>query len=393
MTGVSGAAVSDGGAGIDLDESRLDDVARLEALDAASMLPTIAGSGAQVREAALLASEAGLDRLADDGRPRAIVVAGVGGSGISGDVLAAVAGPGAPVPVIVHRGYGLPGWVGAADVVLGASCSGRTEETLSAVEQAVRRGCRVGGVGADDSPLAELVARGRGPYVPVSLGRMPRASLWALSVPLVLAGRALGILDISADDLEATATRLDEDAERCRATSETFVNPAKSLALELAGSLPVAWGSSPIAGVAAYRLAGQLAENGKYPCISGLLPEANHNQVVAFDGVYGALSKPDDDDIFRDRVEEPERTRLHLILLRDTEEHPKTALRADVSRELAERRGIPVTELRAEGRSPLERLAGLVALPDFTSAYLGLLYGLDPSPIGPISELKSRVVG
>lgn len=359
------------------------------------MLRVVAGSGAQVRAAAEAAAEAGLRRLSAEGRPRAVVVAGVGGSGISGDVLAAVAGPACPVPVIVHRAYDLPMWVGAADVVIGVSCSGSTEETLSAMEQAVQRGCAVMGVGAADSPLAEIVGRSHGVHVPVPPGRMPRASLWALSVPLVLAGEALDILSLAGGDIPATADRLDEIADRCRPSSPSFVNPAKALALELAGSLPMVWGSSPLAGVAALRLAAQLAENAKCPAIPGVLPEANHNQVMVFDGPYGRHADgpagDGSDDFFRDRVDDAESERLRLVILRDSVEHPRVARRREVSIELAERRGLAVTEITAEGDSALERLASLVGLPDLATVYLALLAGMDPTPIDLIGELKARI--
>jgi len=386
------------------DPSRLDDVDALTRRDPSAMLRVVAGAGAQMREAAVAAADAGVKRLSDEGRPRAVVVAGIGGSGISGDVLAAVAGPTCPVPVVVHRGYDLPMWVGAADVVIGVSCSGTTEETLSAVEQAAHLGCAVVGVGAADSPLADLVGRSRGIHVPVPAGRMPRASLWALSVPLLLAGEALDILTLGGSDIDAAADRLDEIAERCRPTSEAFVNPAKQLAIELGGSLPVVWGSSDLAGVAAYRLACQLAENAKYPAISGVLPEANHNQVVMFDGRYGKGEPPGEAAgsdtaadaegaaFFRDQLDDPVTERLRLVILRDSVEHPRVARRREASRELAEDRGIEVSELTAEGDAPLERLASLIGLPDFASVYLALLAGIDPTPIAPIVELKTRIL-
>ena len=132
------------------------------------------------------------------------------------------------------------------------------------------------------------------------------------------------------------------------------------------------WGTSAVAGVAAYRGAGQLAENAKTFAVHGVLPEANHNQVVGFDA-------PDAAD------------RLALVLLRDSVEHPQVTRRADVSRELAESRGIPVHELRAEGDGALARLAALVALVDFTSVYAAFLAGVDPTPVEPIIELKARI--
>ena len=374
-------------------EELLDDAARLEAGDPAGMLRAVASSAAQVREAAVLAAEAGIERLADDGRPRAVVVCGMGGSGIAGDVLAAVAGPGCPVPVVTHRGYGLPGWVGPVDLVIAVSCSGSTEETLSALEEAVRRGCRLVVVGAVDSPVAALGEKGRAVFVPVTQGRQPRASVWSLSTPLVVAGHTLGLLSAPADVVAGTAGVLEDLASRCRVDADTVANEAKRLALELAGAVPVVWGTSPLAGVAAYRMACQLNENAKVPATWGVLPEANHNQVVAFDGPFAGAPAPSDDDFFRDRESDGDEAQraLHLVLLRDAEEHPQVARRADVSAELARERGIPVTTVQAQGSSSFERIAELVGLGDWATVYLALAQGLDPTPVDAITALKQRI--
>jgi D-arabinose 5-phosphate isomerase GutQ len=196
----------------------------------------------------------------------------MGGSGIAGDVLAAVAGAGSPVPVLTHRGYGLPGWVGVADLVVAVSCSGSTEETLSALEEAVRRGVPVLVVGADGSPVHDLAQRGRGVFVPATQGRQPRASVWSLSTPLLVAGDGLGVC--AGDDavVEAAAKALEQVASSCRIDAEELVNPAKQLATHLRGAVPVLWGTSPLAGVAAYRFACQLNENAKTPATWGVLP-------------------------------------------------------------------------------------------------------------------------
>ena len=243
------------------DESLLDRPADLEAADPEGMLRAVASGAGQVREAVALAREAGVGRLADEDLPRAVVVLGMGGSGIAGDVLAAVAGPTCPVPVVSVRGHVLPTWVGAADLVVAVSCSGTTEETLSALDEAVRRGCRVLAVGATGSPLEDLATRGRALYVPVTGGRQPRASVFALTTPLVVAGDALGLLTCPPDEVEATAELLEQLATRYQPGAETALNPAKSLAVDLLGALPVVWGSSQVGGVAAYRFACQLNEN------------------------------------------------------------------------------------------------------------------------------------
>jgi glucose/mannose-6-phosphate isomerase len=371
----------------------LDDGAALEAADPGGMLRVIASGAAQVREAAVYAAEAGVDRLADEGRPRAVVVCGMGGSGIAGDVLAAVAGDGSPVPVLTHRGPGLPAWVGAVDLVVAVSCSGTTEETLSALEEAVRRGCRLLVVGRAGSPLDDLGQRGRAVFVPVPQGRQPRASLWSLATPVVLAGHALGLLHAPPQAVAAAAAVLEDVADRCRPDAGHLVNPAKRLAVHLAGSVPVLWGTSPMAGVSAYRFACQLNENAQVPAVWGVLPEAGHNQVVALDGPLAGRTTPagDPDDFFRDREDDEEQPGLlALVLLRDIEEHPQTARRADTSVELAREREVPVVQLRAEGQGSFARLASLVGLADYASTYVALLQGTDPTPVDIITALKAR---
>ena len=370
----------------------LDDVARLEAGDPDGMLLAVASGAAQVRESAVLATEAGVAVLGEEGRPRAVVVCGMGGSGIAGDVLAAVAGIGAPVPIVTHRGYGLPAWVGPMDLVMAVSCSGSTEETLSALEEAVRRGCRLLVVARSGSPVEDLGQRGRAIFVPVTQGRQPRASMWALSTPLVLAGHALGLLSAPPEVVEETAVMLEQVAGRCRPDADSMVNPAKRLALDLDGSVVSVWGTSPMTGTAAYRFACQLNENAQLPATWGVLPEANHNQVVAFDGPFGAASPSSGEDFFRDRADDPEpAARLALLLLRDSEEHPQVTRRADVSVDLARERDLLVVQLQAEGGSAFARLASVVGMTDYASVYLALLQGTDPTPVEAIEALKRRI--
>ena len=222
----------DGTAGIrgrrEVDESLLDNAKALEQLDPGQMLRHTAAAGAQMRECAALAAEANLIDLADEGRPRAVVVAGQGTAARTGDVLATVAGPHCPVPVIAHRSVGVPGWVGAADVVIAVSASGRSPEALGAAEAAARRGARLVAVGAPDSQLQAVAESARAPFIAVPRRAPARASLWGLTIPVLLAARALGLVNVTEADIAETASRLDADAERCRPTAESFVNPAKS---------------------------------------------------------------------------------------------------------------------------------------------------------------------
>ncbi|MDX6339143.1 MAG: glucose/mannose-6-phosphate isomerase [Streptosporangiaceae bacterium] len=370
-------------------QERLDDPALVEAADPGGVLRQAASAAAQVRTSARVTAETDLGAVISAGRPRSVVVTGMGGSGVAGEVLAAVCGPGSASPVIAQHDYRLPAWVGAADLVIAVSCSGTTEETLSAAEGAVRRGCPLLGVGGAGSPLARIAEQARAPFVPVQPAGMPRFTLWGLAVPLMVVADRLGVADIPADTLETAAADLERVSHLCRPDSESFVNPAKTLALELDGTLPMIWGSSPLTGVAATRFACQLNENAKYPAIPGVLPEANHNQVVVFDGPFAPWAAtgprvPGDED---PRPAVP----LRLVLLRDSQEHPQVARRRKVSAELAEQHGIGVSELAADGETALQRLAGLLQLIDYATVYLGIAIGVDPGPVGVISDLKERI--
>jgi hypothetical protein len=379
-----------------VDESLLDDEKAMVDNDPGGMLRATASAGAQVRESAALAAEADLSVLADEGRPRAVVVAGIVTDGVTGYILATVAGHRCPVPIIGHRSAGIPGWVGAADVVFAVSASGRSPEALAAAEAAVRRGARLIAIGNPDTELQAMAERARAPFIPVPRRAPARASLWGLAVPVLLAARAIGLVKVNEADLAETATRLDADAERCRPGADSFVNPAKALALGLAGSIPIVWGSSPLATVAARRFADTLAANARYPVMAGALGEAGRGRVGLLDGVFGGLAESSR-DIFADSEEESAPTRLRLVVFRDGGLNPEDDAdepvaveerRADAVQTLAERRGVRCDVLTAEGASSLERLASLTAVPDFASLYLALAHGLDPMAVPAINEMK-----
>ncbi|MDH2427841.1 SIS domain-containing protein [Sphaerisporangium sp. TRM90804] len=363
---------------------RLDDAAYLTQADPSGMLHAVATSGAQVRASHRTTLEAGVP-LSGESRPRALVVAGMGGSALAGDMLAAVCGAGVPIPIVTVRSYRLPGWVGAADMVVAVSSSGATEETLALALEAARRGCRLATIGRAGSPLAAIAEQASAPHlavVPVAgaVGR-PRANLWAVTMPLLAVASALGLAEVGSEVVEATAGRLDEIAHRCRPSSESFINPGKTLAIEVAGTIPMIWGSSPLAAVAAHRFASEIHKSAKYPAIWGEIPEAAHGQAVAFDGPLAER------DIFGDSAA----LSLRLFVLRDLEEHPQAGKSRTTAVRIATDRGVPVSEIAAEGEHPLERLASLVGLADYAGVYLALGSGVDPVPVSPITELKARI--
>jgi glucose/mannose-6-phosphate isomerase len=359
------------GAEFALAEDRLDTPDVIAATDPSDMLRQVASAAAQVRTAVRGAAEADLTGLDPANRPRALVVVGMGGSGAAGDVLAAVCGQGSPVQIITVRSAQLPGWVGATDLVLAVSASGSTAETLTAATEAARRGCPLVGVGAEGSALHRIAEQARAAFIPVATtvaGQvvLPRQLLWSLVVPLLAVGERLGMLRVGQDGYEETARRLEEVSHQCRPSSESFVNPGKSLALDLAGALPLLWGVSPLSGVVAARFASQLNENAKYPAMVGVLPETLHNQLGIFDGPF--VPGPESLEVTSGF------TPLRLVLLNDQRGRDTEPI-ADQ----AARRGIGVSELAMAGEHPLEQLAAVIQLTDYASVYLAIASGIDPA--------------
>jgi glucose/mannose-6-phosphate isomerase len=371
-----------------IDDLLLDDIKGMSALDASDMLPAVASSGAQMREAVATINRDSLAAVSRGEQPRNLVIAGLGGSGVGGDVLKAVIGQSTPLPIISERSHSLPGWVGPMDVVVGVSCSGMTEETLSTTAEAGRRGARVITIGASGSDLEKLSNSISGAiHFPIDAkGRSPRASLWTHATPLLMVANALGIAHIDEKEFEIAADLMDELSVANGPSVPTLENYAKCLALSCAESLPMVWGTGMIGATAAARFMAQLAENSKIPAAHGELPEVGHNQIVAFDGVLagGAPAK----DIFRDDPDSIER-RTHLYILRDTNEHPAVEKRIGIVSQIASDRNVPVTLLQATGNHPISCLASLIIPTDWASVYAGLALGIDPSQISTINQLKA----
>ena len=397
-----------GGAEFVLAADRLDTPDVIEAADPGDMLRQVASAAAQVRTALRSCAETDLSAFAADGRPRAIVVAGMGGSGLAGEMLNAMAGLSSPVQVVVSQAERLPGWIGAADAVVAVSCSGSTPETLAIATEAARRGCRLAGIGAAGSPLHRIAEQARAPFVPVVPAGLPRSMLWAVAVPLLVIAERIGVARIGTDVYELAASRLEEISHQCRPASDSFVNPGKSLALDLVGELPMVWGTSPLSGVAARRFASQLQENAKYPAIYGMLPEAAHSQVAAFDGPFAPRSSrlsaqepgsgPDDmselpgwDLDYEEDEAASGFTALRLILIADPDEDPRVASQRAAVTELAGQRGVGISELAMDGEHPLVRLAGVIQLADYASVYLAIASGIDPGQTVAIRDLRTRI--
>ncbi|MGP9020488.1 SIS domain-containing protein [Streptomyces sp. BR1] len=372
-----------------LDESLLDAPEALARADRRGLLRGAAEAGARVRTAARHAVEAGITELQPEGRPRAVLVAGPGtaAAGVA-DLVTALAGASAPVTHLASTGvaaaagalrWNLPGWAGSVDLLLITTTDGSEPGLAVLAEQAYRRGCTVVAVAPKSSPLAEAVDGVHGLVVPLATaphelyedGTTPAAApsaLWALFTPILALLDRLGLISAPPETLEKIADRLDRTAERCGPAIATYSNPAKTLATQLADSLPLIWTEGEVAVPAGRRFATVLAELAGRPALAGELPEtlASHGILLAGSLAAGA----DPDDFFRDRVEEPAALHARVVLLRDRPAGGLSA--APAARELALSHEAQISELEPEEGTELECLAELLAVTDFATAYLAL---------------------
>lgn len=380
------------------DETLLDDEGRRHAVDRSDVLRSLAGAGAQVRRAVAIAAETDLGLVAGGERPRAVHVAAVGGAEGVGTVLDLFAARTGPVLLTADGSGPLPGWVGTLDLVVAVSLSGRADGPVRQAREAARRGAHVLTIGAPDSPLAEAAHAARGVHLPIEPGSgHSRAALWGMVARAVLAVAACGVVDVPGDVLGDVADRLDAQAEACRPDAEYFVNPAKTLALDLSSRVPVVLGDGPVTGVAARRASTMLARTARTPSTWGGLPDAAAQVLACLSGPFtGAASAPDGGrDVFADPyIDGPAGPELGLLLLRDprptADGRPEEVERHNTAQSIADHAqsaGVRVLEHWAGPGHDLARLAELVALTDYAATYLAIGHGLDPASAPGISEL------
>jgi hypothetical protein len=365
----------------ELAEEVLDDLDLLRARDPRGLLPAVAGAGAQVRETTRLTEEADLSRVTSAGRPRGLVVVGRREGAVAGELLRALLGPASPVTVDVVPGPDLPVWMGPSDIAVIATRTGAGRYAVTPAYEAARRGVAVVGIGAEDAPLHAACASSRAPYVALPATRVRHATLWSLLTPMLLLAAELGLVGAEVADTEQVAAALDEVATECGPARESFVNPAKTLALELLDALPVIAAEGPLAGAAAGRVADQLATLAGLPAAAFRLPD----QRVALRTVLAGplTSVGGQDDFFRDRTDDVGR-RLRLVTVGDEhadardgdEREPHSAGEAmSETLRIAEAHNVPVSALASTdpGQHPrLARLARQLAVADFGAVYLAL---------------------
>jgi glucose/mannose-6-phosphate isomerase len=292
---------------------------------------------------------------------RGVVICGMGGSAIGADLAAAAIGPRATAPITTIRGYELPRWVGHDTLVVCASYSGNTEETLHCFEQAGSAGAsRV--VVTTGGKLADA-ARDAGdvPVIGVPSGMQPRAAVVYMTVTALQCAELAGAsppLRTEIEEAAAIASELVDDHAQ-----------AEQIAQAIAGRIPVVYGGRTST-AAARRWRAQFNENSKLPAFYGDLPEAHHNEVVGWHHAQDALFG---------------------IVLETSDEHERMTRRFDVTEEVMRDAGLEAIRIKACGESALAQVMWLVLLGDLVSVYLAVLRGIDPTPVEEIEGLKKRL--
>ena len=334
--------------------------AAVEAVDRDWMIGDVLDQPAQLVDALWRVESAAVPR---GEAPGGLVVCGMGGSGVGGDLAAAIVGDRARRPIHTVRDYELPTWVGDDVLVLCSSYSGETEETLACFEAAGALGARRVAL-TTGGTLAAAAREQRVPVIGVPAGFQPRAAVAYMTVAALECAAACGAAPALRDELEAAGANLTARAREWGPEGADN-SPPKAIARRLVGRLPVIFGARATAPVAV-RWKNQLNENPGMAAFSSALPEADHNEICAWDGDAGPL---------------------RAVLLEDPVAPARLRRRFELTAEVvgdAER-------VHAVGATRAERVLSLVLLGDLASVYAAVLRGRDPSPITPLERFKASL--
>jgi glucose/mannose-6-phosphate isomerase len=304
---------------------------------------------------------------------RNIAVLGMGGSGIAGDVLAAVANHELPVPVTVLKQYRTPAFIGPQTLVFALSYTGGTEETLSMASGALAAGARVIAV-SSGGELASMVTNAGGLHVPCPPGLVPRTALGALLAPLFVSLFRMGMVPSAHSLLVGAQDQLARRRDSCLPTVEGAANPARELARRIDRTIPLFHGGGALGAVAALRWKADVNENAKAPAFWNTHPELDHNEICGW-AQHGDVT----------------RQVLTLVELRHGFEHERLGPRFAAVRDQLEECVYQVLTVSAEGEGRLAQLLDLMYLGDWASCYLALANDVDPGPVAAIDRLEDAL--
>ncbi len=302
---------------------------------------------------------------------QSVVILGMGGSAISGDLARALGAKTASVPMEVIRGYHIPGYVDSNTLVIAVSYSGDTEETLAAYDAASERTGSLIVVASGGKLQARALAAGI-PHYAIRTASQPRAALPHLYMPILHALTTLYLTRCSAREIEDAASFIADQAPAFAIDIPEKENPAKNLARALYGKI-VSIYASEFLGEVARRWKTQINENSKQWAEFETLPEANHNAVVGYAHPLGNTDS------------------ICVIQLHSPLYHERTRIGMEAARELLDAASIANRLVAVPGPTPLAQQLFAILLGDYVSYYLAVLNGVDPTPVANINHIKSRL--
>jgi glucose/mannose-6-phosphate isomerase len=299
-----------------------------------------------------------------------VVVLGMGGSGIAGDLAVAVAGPDLPVPLVVAKGYEAPRFTGSRTLCIAISFSGNTEETVAAATEAHEAGAHLVLI-ASGGRMAELAHQWEVPLVglPDDIP-MPRAGLGAVSIPVLTLLEAAGLLPGASASIERAVTQLSARRDQLVAAG----SPAAALARRIGRTMPLIYGGGALGAAAALRWKNQVVENAKAPSFCAAVPELMHNDIAGW-GQHGDVTR----QVFT------------VVNLRHDYEHPRLARRFELIEEWTDEAVAGIEDVRAAGDGRLAQALDLMLFGDFVTLHMAYDAGVDPGPIAVLDAIKEAL--
>jgi glucose/mannose-6-phosphate isomerase len=347
-----------------------DNIQEIQKVDPSQMQRLLENFDVQLEEALRIGESIRIDAAVARGA-RNLVFTGLGGSAIGADVIRGYVQNEIGLPVLVNRGYTLPGFVNPDTLLVVSSYSGNTEETISSYREGKRRKARV--VTISSGGEIEKMARQFGdPHIKIPTGFPPRAALGYSVFPLLLLLDRLGLVLFKKQEFDETLAVI-RRLRKVLGPESSGPNEAKELADLFYRRYPLFYSASDHFEAVALRWRGQIEENAKALASHHVLPEMNHNEIVGW------------------KNPEPFLKDLVAVFLRDSGEHARVQIRMRITRELVEKTGAKTVQVRSEGSSLLARIFSLIYKADFVSFYLAVLYGVDPTAVKVIDYLKGEL--
>jgi len=346
----------------------LDNQSRIEDIDQSNMLGDLAKTSEYCRDAINRAKRV---IVPANFNPKNIVVVGMGGSAIGGELLKDWLRETLPVSIQVCRDYVLPAYVNKNTLVIANSYSGNTEETVTAFLSAVQKKCSVLAV-TSGGQLAEFCKKLHVPHVLIPSGLQPRVAVPYMFFPLPILMEKMGLISSVEDDLDAAIKVIENISKENKSTIPTKNNQAKTIAEKILGTIPVVYGFRQYNSVA-HRMKAQFNENSKLPSKSESFPELNHNETVGFNAPNDLIEK------------------LSVILIRDPDEPLEIKNRIETSAKLVFQKAKNVIEISAQGPTKLTKMFSVLSMGDYVSVYLALLQNKDPTPVEIIDKVKAEL--